>query len=667
MESGSDREERPVEGATAAADGAPRWVDRQELDGAPALQQAVRSLVTRFGRELSVAIARTSLAPHLFIAQDGQSVFFVNRRGATLFAFAYAGPNDSFVDAARELYAFAEREKLVANILEEEAKARPLAAAGYSATPFGVMQTLPNLAGFTLEGSRMRRLRYQIQHYEKHGPCVTREYVAGSDSATDRAIAGLVDAWTAGKKQVGPYVEHFRREIAAGKLPGHCRLFLTCRDGQLDSAIVISKLAAANGYLMDLEFYGADMPLGGLEFAITQIQRTLAREGVRYFSLGATFGTQLDACADEDARVGKMLRGWHGSRIFNNDGNFQFKNKFRPDNTRLYICRPRTAPAATFTDVLMIFADPENRRQNRAEAGSRSAPASAVVRAPKAPPAQAPATDADARSLSGHAAAYRAVYSTAEGILADHVITGRSILPAASMVDLAVAAVKAADRRCVALKNVVFGRPGIALEQLVVDVKCRGSAFTIYDGKNLLCTGRIEEDAAAQVAAAPATDPVATGPMLDARELYIELARLGYRYGAGLQVMQSFVQTADGVRVKLAAPNSSASHSAVVDPALLDGAIQAVFCLLHSRGTPMRSGGLLVPAAIRRIVFHGKLRQTCWVHVGEATLKRQGDDVIGDLVLTEESGERLLSVEELLLKHVPDNFLDKFQTRIAGS
>src|SRR6267143_3851603 len=360
---------------------APRWVEQDELNRDPALQDWVQSLVARFGRELSVAVARSSLAPDLFVSRDAGGVFFVNRRPSTVFAFAYAGPDERFADAARDLFEYAAQGKRVANILEEEPKSRKLAALGYTATPFGVMQKLPRLAGFSLEGTKMRRLRYQIGHYEKHERCETREYVAGSDPSTDRTVAALVDAWKAGKKQIGPYVDHFRGRIAGGELPGDCRLFLTCRDGQLDSAVVISRLRAANGYLMDLEFYGADMPLGGLEFAISRIQEILAKEGVSYFSLGATFGTQMEACAEEDPRVGKMLRGLHAARIFNNDGNFQFKNKFRPENTRLYVSRSRDAPSASFTDVLMIFADPENRRQSRQEMppGAAATPAAPAL------------------------------------------------------------------------------------------------------------------------------------------------------------------------------------------------------------------------------------------------------------------------------------------------
>src|SRR5437763_195922 len=58
----------------------PRWVEQDELSRDPALQDWVRSLVARFGRELSVAVARSSLAPHLLVSRGAPGVFFVNRR-----------------------------------------------------------------------------------------------------------------------------------------------------------------------------------------------------------------------------------------------------------------------------------------------------------------------------------------------------------------------------------------------------------------------------------------------------------------------------------------------------------------------------------------------------------------------------------------------------------
>src|SRR3979409_674038 len=88
---------------------------------------------------------------------------------------------------------------------------------------------------------------------------------------------------------------------------------------------------------------------------------------------------------------------------------------------------------------------------------------------------------------------YRAVYRTAEGLLADHVTPGRSILPGASMIDLALAAAQARQLPCLALKDVLICRPGVAREQLEVEVRWGNSSFTIHERRNLLCIGRLEE------------------------------------------------------------------------------------------------------------------------------------------------------------------------------
>src|SRR5258708_23820986 len=88
-----------------------------------------------------------------------------------------------------------------------------------SATPFGVMQRIAGLKDFTLDGGAMRRLRYQVQKFEKAGACKTEEYRCGSDAATAADIARVIDEWCATKSMVNPLVHDARREILAGPLP----------------------------------------------------------------------------------------------------------------------------------------------------------------------------------------------------------------------------------------------------------------------------------------------------------------------------------------------------------------------------------------------------------------------------------------------------------------
>ena len=152
----------------------------------------------------------------------------------------------------------------------------------------------------------------------------------------------------------------------------------------------------------------------------------------------------------------------------------------------------------------------------------------------------------------------------------------------------------------------------------------------------------------------------ARGDPIEPRALYADLDRLGYRYGPGLQVIRSVLKLADGMLFNLSAANHRDCRSETVNPALLDGAIQAVFCLLQHSDKPIRPGGLLVPTGIRRLSIHGSVQGTCFVQVGESALTRRADDVLADLQIRNERGRPLLRIEGLLLKYVPRNFLDRF-------
>src|SRR5690606_28200337 len=109
----------------------------------------------------------------------------------------------------------------------------------------------------------------------------------------------------------------------------------------LQNVILITGLCGElNGYLMDLEFYPPDMPQGGLEYAIVNIVRLLATEGCELFSLGGTYGCRLTKSETADPELDRILDELHRQNIFNDESNLQFKNKFRPENRTIYICRP---------------------------------------------------------------------------------------------------------------------------------------------------------------------------------------------------------------------------------------------------------------------------------------------------------------------------------------
>ncbi len=234
-------------------------------------------------------------------------------------------------------------------------------------------QRIRNLKEFTLEGGAMRRLRYQVSKFEKCGACRTQEYQSGSNPEIDRNIVAIIDQWCESRTKVNPLVHAVREEIAAGKLGADHRLFLTYLDEVLQNVILISPMCAdENGYLMDLEFYPADMPLGGLEFAIVKIIEMLAAEGCDVLSLGATLGCKLSPSANADPEIDKMLDELREQNIFNDEGNLQFKNKFRPDNKPIFLCRPvGSGSPDDVIDIIMMIADP--LKNQTPEDGNRSA------------------------------------------------------------------------------------------------------------------------------------------------------------------------------------------------------------------------------------------------------------------------------------------------------
>jgi polyketide synthase PksN len=326
----------------------------------PELAAVVRDLFVRYKNDGSVSRGARNIAPNLFIGSERRGYFHYSRSKNIILAYAYTGPEDYFPVLARELYQHCSAKELQLNIFADRVL-EPVDGVAFSATPFGVLQRILNLREFTLEGGAMRRLRYQVSKFEKAGECRTEEYVCGGNPEVAASIAGIIDKWCSEKTMVNPLIHTVKAEILAGTLDPQHRIFLTYVDDVLQNAILISPLSEAdNGYLMDLEFYGRDMPLGGLEFAIVKIIEKLVAEGRDLFSMGGTYGIRLESSPNADPEVDKILDDLHTQGIFNDSGNLQFKNKFRPENRTIYLCRPVGAgDADNVIDIIMMIADPE--------------------------------------------------------------------------------------------------------------------------------------------------------------------------------------------------------------------------------------------------------------------------------------------------------------------
>jgi acyl transferase domain-containing protein/tryptophanase/SAM-dependent methyltransferase len=359
----------------------------------PEFRDLIQGLFDRHSIEGSISRGTRKIAPNLFIGSARRGYFNYGRSKDILLVYAYTGPRDYLPELREEMYRYCNAKKFQFNFFGEE-EAPSIGDKRCSATPFGVLQRISNLKEFAIDGGAMRRLRYQVFKFQKCGLCKTQEYRCGTNPQTDKDIARVIDQWCASRTMVNPLVYDFKDEVLAGELGPRHRLFLTYLDDVLQNAILLTAMSAEeNGYLMDLEFYPPDMPLGGLEFAIVQIIETLAGEGRTVLSLGGTYGCKLGAAANADPEMDKILDDLREKGIFNDAGNLQFKNKFRPENKAIYLCRPEgSANPDNVIDIIMMIADPEKMQTPDVENVNTPVTIHAPAASIQSPLTHAPAT-----------------------------------------------------------------------------------------------------------------------------------------------------------------------------------------------------------------------------------------------------------------------------------
>ncbi|MCL2719395.1 MAG: SDR family NAD(P)-dependent oxidoreductase, partial [Lachnospiraceae bacterium] len=316
-----------------------------------------RKLVEELRKKYEIeglAYARKEIAPDIFIGAKRKGFFYGAKKDNTALAFLYVGEESYFLELAGEF------EKFFAGYRIFYLMPRKIDRIGekvIKSMPIGVLQRITNLPE-DLAGKKYKHLRYAIKHFENSGACVTREYKINTDDKTDAGIIAVIDEWILQKGRVNEYIKRARTEILDQTFSKEYRFFITTVDAKLENVIIITPIPSCNGYLMDLEFYGKTMPLGGLEYAIFQIFKQLRQEGITELSLGATFGIRGDEETLDDTKWLEEFDELNRQGIFDGRGNYQFKNKFRTINEPLYLSRFALDTQSNLKDAILFIADP---------------------------------------------------------------------------------------------------------------------------------------------------------------------------------------------------------------------------------------------------------------------------------------------------------------------
>lgn len=315
----------------------------------------IGSLLAAYGADDALAVNRKHMADTVFLSTSKKGLFYHKSQSGVLFAISYVGADEHYADTLRDLKAYAAENGLQANLMAQEVRVKDLKDNGFSTTPMGIWQRIDPLSAFTLEGQAMRRLRYLVTKYQKSGRCRTAEYVPGASPEVDKAICQVIDQWVELKGKTPSFVAEVKEKVMQGGFGKEHRFFLTYRDDAIDNVMVFSRDNFNNGYLMDLEFYAKGIPLGSTEFALTEIIECFKKEGRRLISLGLTMGTELFEHENGSKDVHTLFEQLKKADFLNGDANAQYKNKYRPSKTTVYLARPHDSGKSKLNDLMLLL------------------------------------------------------------------------------------------------------------------------------------------------------------------------------------------------------------------------------------------------------------------------------------------------------------------------
>ncbi|QUH02488.1 SDR family NAD(P)-dependent oxidoreductase [Saccharopolyspora erythraea] len=242
--------------------------------------------------------------------------------------------------------------------------------------------------------------------------------------------------------------------------------------------------------------------------------------------------------------------------------------------------------------------------------------------------------------------------------LADHVVSGRVLLPGTAFVDLALRA--GAELGCGQLAELTIDAPLVLPEhgkvalQLVVGPADESGrrALDCYSRPDSALSESWTRHASGtlapvvDVAGEPDDWPVDDGEELDLDGLYEVFAERGFEYGPAFRGLRSAKRRGTTVFAEVAAPESERAPVGgfVLDPALLDAA-------LHVLGFGGEGEQARLPFSWSGVTLHAP----------GATALRVRVDITGEgtasLAVHDETGAPVASVESLVLRPVPESLL----------
>ncbi|MGE0415878.1 MAG: SDR family NAD(P)-dependent oxidoreductase, partial [Acetobacteraceae bacterium] len=254
----------------------------------------------------------------------------------------------------------------------------------------------------------------------------------------------------------------------------------------------------------------------------------------------------------------------------------------------------------------------------------------------------------NASTLDG--VAYRLDLDATAPWLRDHRFGGTAVLPAVAYLELARAAATLAGAQDVAaIEDLHLDHPLTAGTEARIALRSveGGAAFNVLGaGNDAHAGGRVRFGEPG--ASAAKINMVAIGARLTAGftqdQVYARFRSLGFAYGPAFQVIKALRASPTEVLADLA-PALPSEAGMVLDPALLDGAVQAAIGLMLAGGEALTS---VVPVSVGGATIHGPVRGPCRAYVqamgGDTDTRRLAVAVI------DPDGRALVTLRDLMVR-----------------
>ena len=172
-------------------------------------------------------------------------------------------------------------------------------------------------------------------------------------------------------------------------------------------------------------------------------------------------------------------------------------------------------------------------------------------------------------------------FKVGDQVVHDHVITGKHLIPAASMIDLGFdAGARIFNRPINALRNIAIQHPGVVEASVTLDVNADASKkeFTVLSVTERLAMGKFDDSEFVPLPAINISS-LKRGQRLSVEAIYNAFMRAGYQYGKGLQVISSGWRSGDTYLFELSDLTEEKCFQSKLNARLLDGLFQSVLAV----------------------------------------------------------------------------------------